>query len=311
MQNTITEMYRYWGFGLHIQSEIEFPELIPASFDTADVTIFKGTVTNTVIGTNYDGVYSSHSINEKECFLDMKSVCKYHVSNGNKIMLDPYEYIDARSIRIFILGTVMTALLLQRGLMPLHCSAIKKDGKLILFTGDSGAGKSTTIAQLALKNYKTFSDDICVLQYVNDDDGERIVASASYPMIKLWKNSTERLNDPSFSNEDFNVRKGYEKYGHFFKDKFDTGTYPIDKIFVLTKDEMPAEHNIEQLSGIKAFKELEVAIFRQYQMNGKVAKVLYFKIISKLIAECLIYKLNVQSGYENKEGYKPFPVKFL
>ena len=37
-------MHHYWGFGLHIKSEIEFPELLTDDFDVADVQICLGKV---------------------------------------------------------------------------------------------------------------------------------------------------------------------------------------------------------------------------------------------------------------------------
>ena len=41
-------MYKYWGFGLKIISEIEFPEMMPFEFEDADLSIVLGTVPSTL-----------------------------------------------------------------------------------------------------------------------------------------------------------------------------------------------------------------------------------------------------------------------
>src|ERR1700733_4396296 len=134
-------MYKYWGFGLHIASEIEFPELLPADFSEADVSILIGKAPDMLEGEVVKK--RAFSITGKdEYLLGIKNICRYYVSHGNRIIAEPAPGIDERSIRLFLLGTAMGALLYQRGYIPLHASAIIKDGRLMLFAGNSGAGKS-------------------------------------------------------------------------------------------------------------------------------------------------------------------------
>ena len=76
------EKYQYWGFGLNIESEIEFPELIPQSFDQPDVTICLGQVpeTNGEITSDTEEVFIT--FNEREYVLDIKGVSRYYVTGG-------------------------------------------------------------------------------------------------------------------------------------------------------------------------------------------------------------------------------------
>jgi hypothetical protein len=102
-----------------------------------------------------------------------------------------------------------------------------------------------------------------------------------------------------------------DKYGHFFFDDFETKPYPINKIFVLTKSELPNNQQVERLTGLRAFKEMEITIYRKHQVHNKHLLSLYFKLINQLINQCEIYRINMQSGYQNNTELKPFPEEFL
>jgi serine kinase of HPr protein (carbohydrate metabolism regulator) len=56
----------------------------------------------------------------------------------------------------------MAAIPLQRQTLPFHASAISVNNKLILISGESGAGKSTALTVLILRGYAVFSDDVVV-----------------------------------------------------------------------------------------------------------------------------------------------------
>ena len=74
-------------------------------------------------------------------------------------------------VRLFLLGSVWGALALQRGLLPLHASAVGRGRTVHAFTGPPGAGKSTLAAALAARGYPLFTDDML-------DPGPRFVRDA-------------------------------------------------------------------------------------------------------------------------------------
>lgn len=302
-------MFQYLAYGLFIQSEIQLPEFFPAKFVKADVTIKLDQTPLHIEGTSYQSKVCEYTINDHEYLFDLKGVSKYYVANGNQIIATPYPGIDSRSIRIYILGGLMANILLQRGCIPLHVSAILKEGKLVLFTGHSGAGKSTTLAQLHLKGYKIFTDDICVLKPSLNDERQELRGGASYPMMKLWLDSSKRLNNPIFDSRAHNVRPGIQKFGHFFFEDFDTNLYPIDKIFILTKDNAFKNKPAERLEGIEAFKELNVAIYSRHQLHNSNLKGLFMNLIGQLTNQHAIYKLNMQTN--SPDELKPFPLDLL
>lgn len=273
-------MYNYWGFGLKIASEIALPELMEAEFEKADVTISVGAVPLKLEGENIIKRNFS-ALSETEYTLEVATVCKYYAGFGKVIIIEPFAGADEHSIRLFMLGTVMAAIIYQRGKIPLHASAIVKDGKLTLFTGNSGAGKSTTLAYLSTKGYEVFTDDICVVEM--DSDNKQVCGTASYPLIKLWEDSLQKIQHNSFDRE-FRVRPQLPKYGQFFHEVFRKATLPIEKVFILNIHNESTAIRHKKLDSLMAFKQLERQAYRyRFVMNGQLRST-HFGLITELCA---------------------------
>jgi len=277
-------MYKYRGFGLLIASEIEFPELLPADFPVADVTIISGNTPEKLEGAQVIHRAFS-SISKDEFLLSIKNICNYYVSHGNKIIVAPAPDIDLRSIRLFLLGTVMAALLYQRGSIPFHASAIVKDEQLIVFAGNSGAGKSTLLAALASRGYTIFTDDICVLH----QNGPGVSGTASYPMIKLWDDAIAQLDSELFTR-DFKVRPQLPKYGQFFFKSFNLQSLHVAKIFILNPQNAD-EISIKKLDPIPAFKQMEKQAYKYQLISNTPLRTLHFKMLSQLINQAPVYEV--------------------
>jgi hypothetical protein len=67
-------------------------------------------------------------------------------------------------VRAYLLGAVFGTLCHQRGITPLHASAIDVADGCVAFVGASGAGKSTLVAALARRGHEIVGDDECFLQ---------------------------------------------------------------------------------------------------------------------------------------------------
>lgn len=94
---------------------------------------------------------------------------------------------------IYLLGTIMAAVLRLRGILCLHAGLVEVDGSAIAIIGPSTSGKSTTTAALALAGANVLSDDVAP---VFTQDGMFHV-HAAYPRVRLWEDSTRFLfGDP-------------------------------------------------------------------------------------------------------------------
>lgn len=148
-------MHQYWAFGLYIHSEIEFPELYLATSEDADVIILYGDVPQELI--KAAKVVRKHlQLNDQEFLLSRDDAGRYYASNGNKIVVSPLQGAHPRSIRLYVLATVMAAILHQRKKIPYHASAILFNNEIVLFAGQSKAGKSTLLSGLMKRGYRVF-----------------------------------------------------------------------------------------------------------------------------------------------------------
>jgi hypothetical protein len=283
-------VYQYWGFELNILSEIEFPELLPSEFEQADIVIRYGPIPGDADQPGGDEKLHERIISSAEYFLDIKNICKYYVSEGKELVVAPYDGVGGRVVRIYLLATVMAVVLLQRGSMPLHASGILKDDQLILFTGDSGAGKSTTLAYLVSKGYLIFTDDVCVLKTDPGND-RQVLGVSSYPMLKLWDDAISKLDDDAYRNKTFRINNEQDKYGYFFYDTFIKESFPIKIIFIIKKNDGIDSVSVRKLSGIEAFQELEKQAYRKYLITDNELRALHFKTMSLLTQNCTVFEV--------------------
>lgn len=83
---------------------------------------------------------------------------------------------------LFLWGTVFGAVAWLNDLLPLHASAVEKDGRVIAFTADSGVGKSTLAAGLADRGFAHVCDDTLVLA----PSKSGLVGLPDGKPLKLW-----------------------------------------------------------------------------------------------------------------------------
>jgi hypothetical protein len=282
-------MFYYWGFGFNIRSEIEFPELVETEKSDFSLTIKYGGIPENVNGIRFSSSNFSYILHNNGFLFTVNNTVRYYAKDGSEIIveiLDPQE--DSRTIRLYILATVMAAILIQKNKLPLHASAIIRDDQLILISGDSGAGKSTLLATLINNGQTVFSDDILVLSH--SKSSSKILASASYPMIKLWEDSIGKLNNKQFSNRSFKVRHNFDKYGFFFHNSFDKRSYVISTIIILKKGNK-TQFAIKELKDSEAFMAVSKQVYRPFLIQSIGHRMLCFKIISELIKNTSVIEI--------------------
>jgi hypothetical protein len=109
--------------------------------------------------------------------------------DGREIWSTWCEPLTLEDTTTYLLGPVMGFVLLLRGLVCLHASAIVVEGAAMALVGPAGAGKSTTAAAFASRNFSVLAEDVVTLE----DFGDTFLVRPAYPCIRLWPASAANL----------------------------------------------------------------------------------------------------------------------
>ncbi len=126
--------------------------------------------------------------------LHIQGVARYTVRGGHTIAVTPVAGAAPRAVQLYLLGSAWGALCYQRGLLPLHASAVQVGDGAVAFSGPTGAGKSSLVAALTQHGYALLSDDLCRCDL--DPDGQARLWP-SQPRLKLWDTALTALGAPA------------------------------------------------------------------------------------------------------------------
>ena len=144
-------------------------------------------------------------ITPNEFWLAVKGVARYHVADGRRIVVQPIGG-DVVDVGAFFVSSVCAALLLQRGIVALHASAVATDAGAVLFMGGSGMGKSSLLTALLKRGHAMLADDVTGVVVRNG----RAVALPAFPNVRLWATMLDELGWRDRAGD--RVRAGVDKY---------------------------------------------------------------------------------------------------
>jgi hypothetical protein len=225
--------YYYKAYGLSIGSEIPIPPLETSKVTTVDLTIKRRRLLESPpLGStkvHRAGLNARFAQNSHNClWLDWSPLVAFMAINGNELLVETTEN-DAELIALFTLSEALGLVLFQKNYFLLHGSAVQIGGQGIIFLGEPGAGKSTSVAAFAQKGVSVVSDDmVCI--HINESGSPKLIPSFS--QIKIWENSVVGLQ---LQKENLSlVREGTTKFSWHDSIVFEENPVPLKQIFVLT-----------------------------------------------------------------------------
>lgn len=265
-RSTHVNLTMYTAFGLKLASELYLPELIPAApVAVEDVVIRQADLTAWS-----DQLEQTNFVMQDECFMfHIPDTAIYAVRGGREIEVCSYSGADPDTVRLYVLGTCMGVLLMQRRILPIHGSAIVIGGRAYAFVGESGAGKSTLAAAFTQAGYRMVSDDVIAMQATAS---ETIVYPA-YPQQKLGLESLLQLEalqgnrHAHKSNHGLVLMDGNPamlQYGHLRKLTGELNKYAVPRVDYFHNKPLP-------LGGI--FELVVESPNREFQRQGELAAV--------------------------------------
>lgn len=294
--------FHYSVFGINIQSEIEIPGLRPAQTTNSEVEIHYGPTPDHLSEIISSGVLFESS--KDEFLLKLPRVGSYYVKDGDQITIDPKPGTSKDEIRLFLLGSVFGALLFQRGITPIHGSAVKIHDKALMIIGNSASGKSTLAASLALSGYPLISDDLSAISYKSG----KCVILPGIPVMKLWADSKEMLF-PSTAFE--RVRPQINKFSIPSIPRFEAfNELEVGTILNLQTKNSDG-YKWEKLIGAHKITVIRNHLFRDQIMAGMAVANHHFKILSALAMQSNIFNVQRPSIPLNIGSLKNFVLREL
>lgn len=279
--------YCYKVFGLHITSDILLPELLTTLNRPGmpEVNIVLGKVPTEI--TDPIEKEDGYQVAKNQFLLRVAGVGCYYVTNGNCIIVEPMEEGEERLVRIFLLGTAFGALLIQRGILPIHGSAVVVDGGCMIFTGVSGAGKSTLLAAFRERGYSFLTDDVAAVTV--DENGVPWV-HAAYPQQKLWRDSAENIGVDTASLIPFYSGMDRDKFAVPIHKGFLSSPMPLVAVYEL-EAERCRDVTLKPLTGMDKLAVLMSHTYRPWLFEGLCLKAAHFRqcvsVAKEITVSCL------------------------
>lgn len=199
-------------------------------------------------------------ISETDFIMQIEHVAQYRVQNGSKIQVIPEKDADQDSVQLFLNGSVLGAVLHQRGIIPFHGSSFEYQGKRILICGHSGAGKSSITAVFCQSGASFINDDITPISFID-----------SFPIIipirtevKLWDDTLQALQIENENKK--KIRPSIDKFYVPFLPICDKKKQ-LDTIVLLSTHNDEA-YKVIRPTGIDKYKLIKKNVYRKMYLRG-------------------------------------------
>lgn len=234
------------------------PELLEHRGKKIDFQLKIGSVQKALKKALHKGTLFESAPNE--LLLEMPGVARYLLKDGKKLTIEKLGNTWKR-VRLYILGSMMGAALMQKDKFVLHANTIWIDGRAVAFSGMSGAGKSTITGALLERGHKLIADDVTSIY---DVGGEPLV-DPGFPRLKLWEDSARALGHNPDKLE--RVMKGQHKYSLFTRKKFIEEPTRLERVYMLNSVN-EKKFDVEKISGIHKYQMLKNNAYRQQFLYG-------------------------------------------
>lgn len=253
-------MYYYQMFGFKIKSTFQIPEAVEIS-ETEDYDVFieLGEPPKRDLQEAADGRLCR--LDKDVTWFYLEEMGMFYVENGNHIIIHKTgEKLTDLARNSYLTGTTMGLLMFQRGVIPIHSSAVAYKGKCITILGESGAGKSTTSELLLKKGCQFMSDDVSAMRVIEGS----VMVSPAFPQQKLCRDAALRQG---YSLDDLiYIDENRDKYALRLKNGYEKETLPLGAVveLLVTNEE---ELTVREVVGVEKLQLLYRNIYRGRAWN--------------------------------------------
>ena len=218
----------------------------------------------------------------------IEGVGDFEVCTGRDIRVWPFPGVNGtqKNIEIFLFGPVWATLCHQRGMLPLHASAIATSRGIIAFAGHSGAGKSTTSALLSSLKYELVTDDILPISFNRD------FVPGAWPYLRRLKLKSDAISHLALVpteqvSETIDNEKWFVRPRLGASDRWNR----LDRVYILDFDPRVSSVTIDRISGAEAVFALvdQTYHFHFISSSGQFGD--HLATCAKLASQVAVYRL--------------------
>ncbi|MFT4412557.1 HPr kinase/phosphorylase [Fredinandcohnia humi] len=275
----------YKAFGYKILSEIILPELHESNFEYISADLEIGFTDLYQRWEESEKVNKYFVINEEMIMFCVPDVAIFSIQSGKQIYITKLMDAHDDQIRLYLLGTCMGILLMQRKILPLHGSAIEINGKAYAIIGDSGVGKSTLAAAFLNNGYRLLSDDVIPISF---NETNQPMVTPAYPQQKLWQESLD-----NFGMESKNLRPIINRETKFaipVANQFSNEQLPLAGVFELVKTES-SFIRLQPIQNLARLQTLFCHTYRNFLIEPQGLMDWHFNTIAKLASKLDVFQL--------------------
>ena len=198
---------------------------------------------------------------------------------GTRIWAEWRAPLTLEDTATYLLGPVMGFLMLLRGIVCLHASAIAIGNQAIALVGPAGSGKSTTAAAFSQRGYRVLAEDVVTL----DDREDHFLVRPGYPCIRLWPRAVKAL----WGSESFlpPLTPNWDKCYLNLQERFHDEPLPLAAIYHLgeRRHERVAAY-VETLDRADALMSLVANTYATKLMN-KQMRAREFELLTRVLSK--------------------------
>lgn len=199
-------------------------------------------------------------VSEEQFFLQIYNQAQFYVEKGEHINIYLEEGADTDSVQLFLKGSVLGSVLLQKKILAFHGSAFNYNEHGVLICGRAGAGKSSVTAAFCQNDASFITDDITPISI----SAEKIYINPLKTEIKLWDDALEQLN---LSSENLKkIRPTLNKF--YYPYEHNSEFNPILHLIIILETHNKDEFTSSELIGVNKFKALKNQIYRKIYLKG-------------------------------------------
>jgi hypothetical protein len=283
-------MHYYKVYNFTIETPFPISELMEIGHQSVDIRIKEEPISVDIdnvlsTGTFFNGTMQ-YQITADSILLSIDTIGKFRIINKKTVIIDRLHDVSNEDIALYLLGTCFAYIIMLNGGFALHGSCVKIGNSCIVFTGDSGVGKSTTSARLFEKGYKLLADDVCVITFNNE--GVAFVHPA-YPQFKLWDNSVEKLGYNKTELQ--TVSDNWAKFRMSAKSGYYNQELPLSHVFELLPSEI-RDLKLETLQGFNKVTLLLTNTYRNFLIPTLNLEKEHFQFCTQLAQQIDIKKIH-------------------